>query len=144
MVVAGGAGGWVGSWNTAESSTKIYTVEDDTWRTGTPLPTKMKEFVTLPYGDSFLFLGGHDGSSCLNSIYQVHLFTTIWSDRAPLHFGPRSPVRNSSAHSACGQKVALLPPASLPTPPYFSLFPLSTPRHPVPIHICLKNLCRNF
>ena len=66
------AGGTTGSRYSASSSTKIYTVEDDTWRTGTPLPTKMKEFVTLPYGDSFLLLGGHDGSSCLNSIYQVH------------------------------------------------------------------------
>ena len=56
------------------SNTQIYTVEDDTWRRGKSLPKKLRQPVSLPYGDSFLILGGHNGSSCLDSIYQVHLF----------------------------------------------------------------------
>ena len=56
------------------SSTVIYTVEDDTWRQGTPLPKTLEDPASLPYGDSFLLLGGNDGSSCHDSIYQVNTF----------------------------------------------------------------------
>ena len=71
VVIAGGHNYWG-----AISSTQIYAVEDDTWRKGTPLPTKVTGSTSLPYGDSFLILGGHNdysegSSSCLDSIYQV-------------------------------------------------------------------------
>ena len=58
------------------SSTVIYTVEDDTWRQGTPLPKTLEDPASLPYGDSFLILGGYDGTrqtfcQAHKSIYQV-------------------------------------------------------------------------
>ena len=58
------------------SSTVIYTVEDDTWRQGTPLPKTLEDPASLPYGDSFLILGGYDGTGqtfcqAHKSIYQV-------------------------------------------------------------------------
>ena len=77
VVVAGGAGnsGYL-------SSTEIYNVEDDTWRQGTPLPKTLAGPASLPYEDSFLILGGYDGSSCLDSIYQVEtpklFYLRVW------------------------------------------------------------------
>ena len=53
------------------SSTEIYTVEDDTWRQGQPLPKAFHSHTSLPYEDTFLLLGGHDGTTCLDSMYQV-------------------------------------------------------------------------
>ena len=55
------------------SSSEIYTVEDNTWRDGTPLPKALEGIQSLPYGNSFLLLGGYNGS-CQDSIYQVHTF----------------------------------------------------------------------
>ena len=52
----------------------IYSVEDDTWRQGTPLPKALYDPASLPYEDSFLILGGN-GGGCLDSVYQVE--TTI-------------------------------------------------------------------
>ena len=68
VVVVGGKSG------AYSSSSEIYTVEDDTWRNGTPLPKALIAPASIPYGDSFLILGGHDKNSCLDSIYQVQLF----------------------------------------------------------------------
>ena len=63
------------------SSTEIYNVEDDTWRQGTPLPKALNGPTSLPYEDSFLILGGYDGS-CLDSIYQVEtpksFYLRVW------------------------------------------------------------------
>ena len=66
VVVAGGYGRGV-----ELSSTEIYTVENDTWRQGQPLPKAFHSFASLPYEDTFLILGGDVGTSCLDSIYQV-------------------------------------------------------------------------
>ena len=61
VVVAGGSA----------QSTEIYTVEDNTWRWGPRLPTaSLKGSSSLPYQDSFLIVGGHNGS-CLDSIFKV-------------------------------------------------------------------------
>ena len=68
VVVVGGKSG------AYSSSSEIYTVEDDTWRQGIPLPRVFGNLASLPYGDSFLILGGNDRISCHDSIYQVHLF----------------------------------------------------------------------
>ena len=64
------------------SSTVIYTVADDTWRQGTPLPKTLEDPASLPYGDSFLILGGYGRADngkgpCSDSIYQVYLFIII-------------------------------------------------------------------
>ena len=64
VVVAGGYA------NGLLSSTEIYTVVDDTWRSGSPLPKAFQQTASLPYEDSFLILGGHDGS-CLDNSYKV-------------------------------------------------------------------------
>ena len=69
VVAAGGA-----SDNVALSSTEIYTVEDNTWRQGMPLPKALKQAASLQYEDSFLILGGHDGG-CSDSIYKVESHT---------------------------------------------------------------------
>ena len=66
VVVAGGYGD-----GGALSSTEIYTVENDTWRQGQPLPKAFHSHVFLPYEDTVLSLGGNNGTSCLDSIYQV-------------------------------------------------------------------------
>ena len=68
VVVAGGY-----SQNEYLSSSEIYTVEDNTWRQGTPLPKAISNIASLPYGDTFLMLGGYAGGSCQDSIYQVHI-----------------------------------------------------------------------
>ena len=54
-----------------QSSTEIYTVEEDIWRKGKPLPKAMIWSASLPYGDSFLILGGIVIRECQDSIYQV-------------------------------------------------------------------------
>ena len=68
VVVAAGSGG-----GARLSSTEIYTVEDDTWKPGPTLPKALNSPTSLPYEDTFLLLGGNDGSSstCMDSIYQV-------------------------------------------------------------------------
>ena len=66
VVVAGGYGD-----GGALSSTEIYTVENDTWRQGQPLPKAIHSHAFLPYEDTVLSLGGSDGYSCFDSIYQV-------------------------------------------------------------------------
>ena len=70
VVVGGTVGGNNGT------LTEIYTVEDDTWRQGTPLPKALVGLASLPYEDSFLILGGYDGTrqtfcQAHKSIYQV-------------------------------------------------------------------------
>ena len=58
------------------SSTEIYTVEDDTWRIGTPLPHAISGAASLPYEDSFLILGGgRAGVPCMDTIYKVERYT---------------------------------------------------------------------
>ena len=70
VVVAGGYGK-VNNQGQALSSTEIYTVDDDTWRQGQPLPKAIHSHAFLPYEDTVLSLGGSDGYSCFDSIYQV-------------------------------------------------------------------------
>ena len=55
----------------ATLSTEIYNVENDTWREGPHLPQALYNLASLPYEDTFLILGGYDGSACFDSIYQV-------------------------------------------------------------------------
>ena len=69
VVVAGGS-----NFSGPISSSEIYSVEDDTWRNGTPLPKALRSISSLQYGNSFLILGGNNGTSCQDSIYQVHTF----------------------------------------------------------------------
>ena len=71
VVVVGGKSG------AYSSSSEIYTVEDDTWRQGIPLPRVFGNLASLPYGDSFLILGGYGKGPCSDSIYQVYLFIII-------------------------------------------------------------------
>ena len=75
VVVAGGYG------SAYLSSTEIYTVEDDAWRQGTPLPQALAYSASLPYEDSFLILGGYF-SGCSDSIYQVEtpklFYLRVW------------------------------------------------------------------
>ena len=52
------------------SSVEIYSVLDDIWRQGTPLPQKIGYASYLPFEDSFIIIGGR-GSSPLDTIYKV-------------------------------------------------------------------------
>ena len=63
------AGGQDKNWN-IHSITEIYSVEDGSWRVGTPLPEANAGMASLPYGDSFLVLGGK-ADFCSNKIYKV-------------------------------------------------------------------------
>ena len=54
------------------STTEIYTVESDTWRSGTPLPQTLSHAASLPFEDTFLILGGGDSpGECIDTIYKV-------------------------------------------------------------------------
>ena len=64
------AGGQDKNWN-VHSITEIYSVEDGSWRVGTPLPEANAGMASLPYGDSFLVLGGK-ADYCSNKIYKVY------------------------------------------------------------------------
>ena len=77
-------GGQIPIYNWVVKTSRIYTVEDNTWRQGPSLPTHLKESASLPYGDSFLILGGdkeRDQTSCVDSIFQVYLLIFYISDR---------------------------------------------------------------
>ena len=67
VVVAGGVG------YHKLSTSEIYTVEDNAWRQGRPLPWALNGPASLPYEDSFLIMGGYDDSSCRDSIYKVEI-----------------------------------------------------------------------
>ena len=68
MVVAGGYD------TTKLSTTEIYSVENNIWRLGTPLPQAINRPASLPYEESFLVLGGSGGgTTCLDTIYKVSL-----------------------------------------------------------------------
>ena len=69
VVVSGGYSSIPGK--RATSTTEIYTVGNDTWREGPDLPQALYNLASLPYEDTFLILGGYDGSACFDSIYQV-------------------------------------------------------------------------
>ena len=71
VVVAGGTGRVPGGCCPAISTSEIYTVEDNAWRQGPALPRNLSGPTSLPYEDSFLIMGGYDGSSCSDSIYKV-------------------------------------------------------------------------
>ena len=72
VVVAGGTGRVPGGGCCpAISTSEIYTVEDNAWRQGPALPRNLSGPTSLPYEDSFLIMGGYDGSSCSDSIYKV-------------------------------------------------------------------------
>ena len=66
VVVTGGFSG-----SGAIASTEIYTVEDDTWRDGTDLPRETNAGASVPYGDTFLFVGGTT-YPCYDEIYKVY------------------------------------------------------------------------
>ena len=63
------AGGQDKNWK-KHSATEIYSVEDGSWRVGTPLPEANAHMASIPYEDSFLVLGG-DADYCSNKIYKV-------------------------------------------------------------------------
>lgn len=66
VVVAGGQGK---NWN-IEANTEIYNFEDGTWRVGTPLPEANAVMASLPYGDTFIIMGGQ-ADYCSSKIYKV-------------------------------------------------------------------------
>ena len=70
VIVAGGGGssGFL-------QSVEIYTVTDDNWRAGTPLPHKIGYPSYVPLEDSFVIIGGRSHSThslaALDTIYMV-------------------------------------------------------------------------
>ena len=44
------------------------------------LPTAMTTGAVVPFGDTFLIVGGHDGSSSLDTIYYYEVDTESWSE----------------------------------------------------------------
>ena len=61
---------WViggGSWDAPLNTTIIYSISDDTWRTGPPLNLARRSFALMPLKDSILVAGGFDGVSFLDS-----------------------------------------------------------------------------
>ena len=63
------AGGQDKEWNIG-TLTEIYNVEDGTWRVGTPLPEANAAMASLPYGDTFIIMGGV-ADYCSDKIYKV-------------------------------------------------------------------------
>ena len=63
------AGGQDKEWNIG-TLTEIYNVEDGTWRVGTPLPEANAVMASLPYGDTFIIMGGV-ADYCSDKIYKV-------------------------------------------------------------------------
>ena len=61
------AGGWSSDYL---QSVEIYTVPDDNWRSGTPLPHKIGFASYVPLEDSFVIIGGRH-STPLDKIYKV-------------------------------------------------------------------------
>ena len=53
------------------STTEIYTAEDDSWRSGKPLPMALSKPASLQYEDTLLILGGGNEHGCLDKIYEV-------------------------------------------------------------------------
>ena len=64
VVVAGG------NYHGDLQSVEIYSVHNDLWRQGNPLPNKVGYASYLPFEDSFIIIGGRDSSS-LDTIYKV-------------------------------------------------------------------------
>ena len=53
-------------------SVEIYSVHNDLWRQGNPLPNKIGFASYLPFEDSFIIIGGRSSSSTsLDTIYKV-------------------------------------------------------------------------
>ena len=77
VVVAGGISRVPGSCCPPISTSEIYTVADDAWRQGPSLQKASYGHTSLPYEDSFLIMGGYDGSSCSDSIYKVEFHDII-------------------------------------------------------------------
>ena len=44
------------------------------------LPKTMTTGAVVPYGNTFLVVGGHDGSDSLDSIYYYEVDTESWSE----------------------------------------------------------------
>ena len=53
------------------ATSEIYDVAGNTWRSGKALPQRRRDMASLPYGDSFLIVGGfNDDDTCSNEVVQ--------------------------------------------------------------------------
>ena len=60
---------------------EIYSVDDNSWRTGHPLPRNIYGAFTVPYQDSFLMVGGGSDTPSigfLDTIYKYEADTDSW------------------------------------------------------------------
>ena len=64
------AGGWAGG-QLVLQSVDIYSVPNDNWRSGTPLPQSIQFANYVSFEDSFLVIGGAGHSLPLGKIYKV-------------------------------------------------------------------------
>ena len=90
VVVVGGIEKSAGCQNSKyHKTTEIYSVEDDSWRTGPPFTHDIYTAASVPYYDTFLIVGGKKGCPAdpLDTIYQVfQLHFELRQSNLALHF----------------------------------------------------------
>ncbi len=85
IVVAGGDGG-----SRLLQSSEIYNTGTGVWREGPPLPDAFDDMASVQYEDTFLVIGGFDGSSTrLDTIYQYDPNSESWVLRPERLASPR-------------------------------------------------------
>ncbi len=73
------------------SETEIYNTGTGEWRAGRRLPQPLNSMASVPYGDTFLLVGGYSGRF-LNTIYQYDPTTGDWILRPERLSGNRERV----------------------------------------------------
>ena len=72
------AGGWDFSGNYFDSTEVLNIEMDSSWQTVAPLPGQFAYPASVPYGDTFLVVGGGGvSSSSRRSVYSIHLSYSI-------------------------------------------------------------------
>ena len=72
------AGGYAFGTN-ALSTVEIYSVKSNTWRKGTNLPKPLNRAAVVPYGTTFLIIGGDDGTIFSDKVYEYTTYG-MWTE----------------------------------------------------------------
>ena len=86
VVVAGGI-----TSSTAQSRVQIFDLETRQWSEGPPLPSPLKYGLSVPYGNSFLVVGGrNEQNTDVGTVYQFDPINLSWIIRPEALALPRS------------------------------------------------------